>query len=275
MDSGEPAEQPFYVNAKQYHRILKRRVARAKLEESLNVARGRRPYLHESRHKHAMRRPRGQGGRFLTAAEIADRERKEAEEKKQKEEAGELTGGPDDDKAGAPAPEIQRPPPHQRRPQPQHHKPIYSNDSRPNNIPNPNNENNDVNDRNEHTKQLYNPPADKQNNDPSNGSNNTSTPNNNTNPENVTLTTTASNGVISTAPSSSGPTGTSLASHGSTPATSGNTPFADSLVTLPSGAIQINGTTIKQDPDAAISSHLSGTTAAAATTATSQQLISS
>lgn len=71
----EPQEQPFYVNAKQYHRILKRRIARAKLEETLKIARTRKPYLHELRHKHAMRRPRGQGGRFLTAAEIAEKER--------------------------------------------------------------------------------------------------------------------------------------------------------------------------------------------------------
>ncbi|KAI5958049.1 HAP2 [Candida theae] len=70
------SEQPFYVNAKQYHRILKRRIARAKLEENLKIARIRKPYLHESRHKHAMRRPRGQGGRFLTASEIAELERK-------------------------------------------------------------------------------------------------------------------------------------------------------------------------------------------------------
>lgn len=65
------------MNAKQFHRILKRRMARQKLEEALRLTnKGRKPYLHESRHNHAMRRPRGPGGRFLTAEEVAAMEAK-------------------------------------------------------------------------------------------------------------------------------------------------------------------------------------------------------
>ncbi|KAL8599477.1 hypothetical protein ACOMHN_065276 [Nucella lapillus] len=61
----DTGDEPLYVNAKQYHRILKRRQARAKLEAAGRIPKERQKYLYESRHRHALNRVRGSGGIFV------------------------------------------------------------------------------------------------------------------------------------------------------------------------------------------------------------------
>ncbi|KAG8876439.1 Transcriptional activator [Tulasnella sp. 331] len=66
-------EEPLFVNAKQYHRILKRRIARQRLEEIHKLSRDRKASSLSQRHQalvidHAT----NLRGRFLTQAEIAE-----------------------------------------------------------------------------------------------------------------------------------------------------------------------------------------------------------
>jgi hypothetical protein len=69
-------EKPIFVNPRQYQRILKRRAARSRQQAKVE----RKPYKHESRHKHACNRKRGPGGVFLSKEAAAHETKKQENE---------------------------------------------------------------------------------------------------------------------------------------------------------------------------------------------------
>lgn len=81
-----PEPKPILVNPKQFNRIVARRLMRQKLEADGRMPVKRQKYLHESRHRHALNRRRGQDGRFDHIKTSDDEDEEEDEEDDQDED---------------------------------------------------------------------------------------------------------------------------------------------------------------------------------------------
>uniref|UniRef100_A0A0N4Z0M2 Nuclear transcription factor Y subunit n=1 Tax=Parastrongyloides trichosuri TaxID=131310 RepID=A0A0N4Z0M2_PARTI len=89
-------DKTIYVNPKQFERIMKRREARMKLLQEGRLPKERQKYLHESRHKHALKRVRGEGGKFDTGNESINGD-DESQSPNNKKMCGEETEDDEDD----------------------------------------------------------------------------------------------------------------------------------------------------------------------------------
>ena len=94
----------IYINGKQYHRIMKRREMRKKIKEAIEENKDKnktdnknKKYHHESRHRHAMNRERGKGGRFVSKKKleiensVKNKEDKEIRDNKDNDKNNDIT----------------------------------------------------------------------------------------------------------------------------------------------------------------------------------------
>ena len=94
----------IYINGKQYHRIMKRREMRKKIKEAIEENKDKnktdnknKKYHHESRHRHAMNRERGKGGRFVSKKKleiennVKNKEDKEIRDNKNNDKNNDIT----------------------------------------------------------------------------------------------------------------------------------------------------------------------------------------
>lgn len=79
VNEGGNFQNGIFINPKQLYWIKKRKIRR-ELLDSIMVHQNNN-YMHESRHRHAMKRLRAPSGRFLTKEEMAEYKKQKNEEK--------------------------------------------------------------------------------------------------------------------------------------------------------------------------------------------------